>query len=47
MRDHATLSDAPARFGQEEGLEFSELLSIRLRGSVSVSPLGLYREGAS
>ena len=30
-------------FGQEEGLEFGELLSIRLRGSVSVSPIGLYR----
>ncbi len=33
-------------FGQEEGLEFGELLSIRLRGSVSVSPIGLYREPA-
>lgn len=31
-------------FGQEQGLEFNELLSIRLRGSVSVSPIELYRE---
>jgi len=33
-------------FGQEEGLEFTELISIRLRGSVSVSPIGLFREGS-
>jgi hypothetical protein len=26
----------------EEGLEFSELLGIRLRGSISVSPIELY-----
>jgi hypothetical protein len=29
-------------FGQEEGFEFSELLSIRIRGSVSVSTFSLY-----
>jgi|HubBroStandDraft_6_1064221.scaffolds.fasta_scaffold268699_1 hypothetical protein len=33
-------------FGQEEGLQFSELMSIRLRGSISVSPIGIYREAA-
>jgi hypothetical protein len=33
-------------FAQEEDLEFSELLSVRLRGSVSVSPIELYREPA-
>lgn len=33
-------------FGQEDGLEFGELLSVRLRGSVSVSPIELYRQPA-
>lgn len=32
-----------SRFGEEEGLEFIELLSIRLRGCVSVSSFTLYR----
>lgn len=32
-----------SHFGQS-GLEFSELLSIRFRGSLSVSPIELYRE---
>jgi hypothetical protein len=31
-------------FGQDEGLRFSELLGFRLRGSLSISPIGLYRD---
>ncbi|MGB7754125.1 MAG: hypothetical protein WCF88_21415 [Candidatus Acidiferrales bacterium] len=34
-------------FGQGEGFEFGELLAIRLRGSLSVSPIKLYLEEAA
>jgi hypothetical protein len=31
-------------FGQDQGLKFMELIGIRLRGSISVSPISLFRE---